>query len=271
MGETAKLMVTARMALLIPLILFAGFEMAFSYGALTKLIVTPNLGKQNVGFVMCSFGVCDAVGSAAFGKVGCIIASLHHCAFSSHIYLSFPFITVPCEPHSLHANYISFWHLTRSFPLCSSFPQFRTPHAAPFPPILFTSSRLDLLSSLPSLPSRAACAACAAFAAGTACLRPLPSLLRQLSDVVGRLPVLLTGLSVQLALFVWILIQGASTFGWTDLILLAGGLGLGDAVCQTLISSMCGACYGQKRQAAFSNFKLWQSAAASVCFFLQAK
>ena len=150
--------------------------MSFAWGAISAHIVTPILGSSNLGFVMCAFGVADALGSTVVGK---------------------------------------------------------------------------------------------------------------LSDVVGRMPVILGGAALQAGLSVWLLLTngtagaaagsvdgavlGGSFGAWPRLLLLAAGWGLGDAVWNTLISSMMGTCYGDKTEAAFSNFKLWQSLAASLCFFLQSK
>lgn len=176
LAETVQLMVTPKMALIIPMILYNGFEMSFAWGAISSLIVSPILGKSKLGFVMCAFGVADALGSTLVGK---------------------------------------------------------------------------------------------------------------LSDVVGRMPVVLAGAALQTCLGVWLLLTNGTagaavgsvhgavvegSFGaWPRLLLLAAGWGLGDAVWNTLISSMMGTCYGDKTEAAFSNFKLWQSLAASLCFFLQSK
>ena len=38
-------------------------------GGITELLVTPALGKGNIGYIMCSYGVGKAISSVAVGKV----------------------------------------------------------------------------------------------------------------------------------------------------------------------------------------------------------
>ncbi|CEF59569.1 Protein unc-93 homolog A [Strongyloides ratti] len=58
-----------KVILLIPLTIFNGFEQAFIVGLYTKAYVGCGLGISQIGFVMTSFGVADAICSLVFGPL----------------------------------------------------------------------------------------------------------------------------------------------------------------------------------------------------------
>ena len=58
-----------RMYSLIPIIMFSGLEMGFIWGDFTANYVKPTLGKADIGYVMCIFGVSDIFFSFLFGKL----------------------------------------------------------------------------------------------------------------------------------------------------------------------------------------------------------
>uniref|UniRef100_A0A915DDD1 Uncharacterized protein n=1 Tax=Ditylenchus dipsaci TaxID=166011 RepID=A0A915DDD1_9BILA len=55
--------------LLIPLTIFSGIEQAFAVGFYTKAYVACGLGVSQIGYVMTSFGVSDAICSLVFGPL----------------------------------------------------------------------------------------------------------------------------------------------------------------------------------------------------------
>uniref|UniRef100_A0AC35TLD6 MFS domain-containing protein n=1 Tax=Rhabditophanes sp. KR3021 TaxID=114890 RepID=A0AC35TLD6_9BILA len=58
-----------KVLLLVPLTIFNGFEQAFIVGLYTKAYVGCGLGISQIGFIMTSFGVADAVCSLVFGPL----------------------------------------------------------------------------------------------------------------------------------------------------------------------------------------------------------
>uniref|UniRef100_A0A0K0EXS5 Protein unc-93 homolog A (inferred by orthology to a human protein) n=1 Tax=Strongyloides venezuelensis TaxID=75913 RepID=A0A0K0EXS5_STRVS len=58
-----------KVILLIPLTIFNGFEQAFIVGLYTKAYVGCGLGISQIGFIMTSFGVADAICSLVFGPL----------------------------------------------------------------------------------------------------------------------------------------------------------------------------------------------------------
>lgn len=66
---TFRLMTRPKMFLLIPLFLANGLEMGFSWSSLTGDVITPFLGKENLGWCMTVFGACNAVSSLFFGTI----------------------------------------------------------------------------------------------------------------------------------------------------------------------------------------------------------
>ncbi len=92
----------------------------------------------------------------------------------------------------------------------------------------------------------------------------------RLSDRVGLLPVFCSGLAAQGALFVFLLTRTAfHDFGWTPLMVMAFVWGYGDAVQNTMLSALMGSAYGRDTDAAFSNFKMFQSLTVTALFFTQ--
>uniref|UniRef100_A0A0N4ZBR2 MFS domain-containing protein n=1 Tax=Parastrongyloides trichosuri TaxID=131310 RepID=A0A0N4ZBR2_PARTI len=58
-----------KVILLVPLTIFNGFEQAFIVGLYTKAYVGCGLGISQIGFIMTSFGVADAICSLVFGPL----------------------------------------------------------------------------------------------------------------------------------------------------------------------------------------------------------
>ena len=57
-----------RLYSLLPLIMYSGLEMGFIWGDFTANYVKPTLGKADIGYVMCVFGVSDIFYSFALGR-----------------------------------------------------------------------------------------------------------------------------------------------------------------------------------------------------------
>jgi len=55
--------------LLIPIIFYSGIEQGFVFGSFTADVVSPAIGKENIGFVMAVFGVADVAGSFTLGRL----------------------------------------------------------------------------------------------------------------------------------------------------------------------------------------------------------
>eukprot|EP00051_Salpingoeca_urceolata_P000807 m.36246 g.36246 ORF g.36246 m.36246 type:complete len:447 (-) comp11000_c0_seq2:122-1462(-) len=66
--RTLALLVQPRSLLLLPLFFASGFQASFAYADLTA-VVSKSIGEYNIGFVMCCYGACDALGSVALGRV----------------------------------------------------------------------------------------------------------------------------------------------------------------------------------------------------------
>ena len=58
-----------RMVLLIPIMMYNGFEQGFAWGDFTSNWVKPGVGLANIGYVMAAFGAADVIGSISFGKL----------------------------------------------------------------------------------------------------------------------------------------------------------------------------------------------------------
>eukprot|EP00300_Choanocystis_sp_HF-7_P018822 c20150_g1_i1.p1 GENE.c20150_g1_i1~~c20150_g1_i1.p1 ORF type:complete len:372 (+),score=100.20 c20150_g1_i1:274-1389(+) len=66
---TITLLVSPRMALLIPLFLFAGMEVGFVYGDFTRDVVVRALNQAAVGRVMAVFGITNALSAYFSGRI----------------------------------------------------------------------------------------------------------------------------------------------------------------------------------------------------------
>ncbi|XP_029657148.1 UNC93-like protein, partial [Octopus sinensis] len=55
--------------LLIPLTIYSGIEQAFILSSYTSAYITCSLGVWNIGYIMISFGVVDAICSFSFGRM----------------------------------------------------------------------------------------------------------------------------------------------------------------------------------------------------------
>ncbi|KAI1727696.1 ion channel regulatory protein UNC-93 domain-containing protein [Ditylenchus destructor] len=67
--QTLKHLRKPKPLLLIPLTVFSGVEQAFAVGLYTKAYVACGLGIPQIGYVMASFGIADAICSLVFGPL----------------------------------------------------------------------------------------------------------------------------------------------------------------------------------------------------------
>ncbi|XP_072043794.1 protein unc-93 homolog A-like [Amphiura filiformis] len=67
--EVVRLMKTPYISLLIPLMVYIGFEQAYMAGDFTKSFVSCTIGIRRVGYVMIVYGVTDAISSFVIGRV----------------------------------------------------------------------------------------------------------------------------------------------------------------------------------------------------------
>jgi len=87
---------------------------------------------------------------------------------------------------------------------------------------------------------------------------------------VGRIPVFTLGALINVSVII-------TMFGWSPSVsavevvyLLAGLWGTADAIWQTLINALYGVLFASDEEAAFSNYRLWESMGFLVAFITQA-
>ena len=97
----------------------------------------------------------------------------------------------------------------------------------------------------------------------------------KLSDRVGRFPTIIAGFIAQALFFAGYLAWDyRSAAAWTDtnkyllLVSSAALFGIGDAVWNTIVSTILGTFYEDNAEVAFSNLKLWQSLGFAIMFFV---
>mmetsp|Transcript_26125 Transcript_26125/g.56566 ORF Transcript_26125/g.56566 Transcript_26125/m.56566 type:complete len:338 (+) Transcript_26125:363-1376(+) len=93
----------------------------------------------------------------------------------------------------------------------------------------------------------------------------------KISDMVGRTPIMLLGTSCQIGVMLYFLIGDVPTSNsggtWAVLVVCACLWGIGDATMNTQLSAILGDEFPDDKEAAFANFKLFQSLMTSVSFF----
>ncbi|XP_063837499.1 UNC93-like protein [Ostrinia nubilalis] len=83
---------------------------------------------------------------------------------------------------------------------------------------------------------------------------------------IGRFPILVMGAALHLGLIVWLLIWMPNPNSPTVFFVISGLWGVGDAVWQTQINGLYGVLFRRNKEAAFSNFRLWESAGFVVAY-----
>ncbi|KAG6458073.1 UNC93-like protein [Manduca sexta] len=83
---------------------------------------------------------------------------------------------------------------------------------------------------------------------------------------IGRFPILVMGAALHLGLIVWLLIWRPNPDSPTVFFVISGLWGVGDAVWQTQVNGLYGVLFRRNKEAAFSNFRLWESAGFVVAY-----
>lgn len=83
---------------------------------------------------------------------------------------------------------------------------------------------------------------------------------------IGRFPILIMGAALHLGLVVWLLIWKPHPESPTAFFVISGLWGVGDAVWQTQINGLYGTLFRRNKEAAFSNYRLWESAGFVVAY-----
>eukprot|EP00298_Acanthocystis_sp_HF-20_P014995 c20988_g2_i2.p1 GENE.c20988_g2_i2~~c20988_g2_i2.p1 ORF type:complete len:465 (+),score=204.58 c20988_g2_i2:44-1396(+) len=93
-------------------------------------------------------------------------------------------------------------------------------------------------------------------------------ILGKVSDSLGRPKVCLLGFLCNSGCVIYLLVCDVASDAYAVIFILAFFWAVGDAVWNTIISAMLGACFEKDDvQAAFSNFKMWQSIGVAAAFF----
>ncbi|MBQ5154058.1 hypothetical protein EGM85_12460, partial [Macrococcus caseolyticus] len=83
---------------------------------------------------------------------------------------------------------------------------------------------------------------------------------------IGRFPILVMGAALHLGLIVWLLIWKPDPESPTTFFIISGLWGVGDAVWQTQINGLYGVLFRRNKEAAFSNYRLWESAGFVIAY-----
>ncbi|XP_068620378.1 UNC93-like protein [Battus philenor] len=83
---------------------------------------------------------------------------------------------------------------------------------------------------------------------------------------IGRFPILVMGAALHLGLIVWLLIWRPNPESPTVFFVISGLWGVGDAVWQTQINGLYGVLFRRNKEAAFSNYRLWESVGFVVAY-----
>jgi len=87
---------------------------------------------------------------------------------------------------------------------------------------------------------------------------------------VGRVPIFLLGASINMSVLVALFTWQPTTDSQIVVYVLAALWGVGDAIWQTQINALYGVLFASKEEAAFSNYRLWESIGFIVAFVTQA-
>ncbi|XP_050311698.1 UNC93-like protein isoform X2 [Anthonomus grandis grandis] len=83
---------------------------------------------------------------------------------------------------------------------------------------------------------------------------------------VGRVPIIILGVSVHAGIQIFLLLWGPHPTNPLLFFMASGLWGVGDAVWQTQINGLYGALFRRNKEAAFSNYRLWESVGFVVAF-----
>ncbi|XP_060520144.1 UNC93-like protein isoform X2 [Cylas formicarius] len=83
---------------------------------------------------------------------------------------------------------------------------------------------------------------------------------------VGRVPIMILGVCVHAGLQAWLLIWRPHPLTPLSFFMASGLWGVGDAVWQTQVNGLYGALFRRNKEAAFSNYRLWESVGFVVAY-----
>ncbi|CAH0402125.1 unnamed protein product [Chilo suppressalis] len=83
---------------------------------------------------------------------------------------------------------------------------------------------------------------------------------------IGRFPILVMGAALHLGLIVWLLIWMPNPNSPSVFFVISSLWGVGDAVWQTQVNGLYGVLFRRNKEAAFSNYRLWESAGFVVAY-----
>ncbi|VVC94339.1 UNC93-like protein [Leptidea sinapis] len=83
---------------------------------------------------------------------------------------------------------------------------------------------------------------------------------------IGRFPILVMGGALHLALIVYLLTWRPNPTSTTTFFVISGLWGVGDAVWQTQVNGLYGVLFRRNKEAAFSNYRLWESVGFVVAY-----
>ena len=88
--------------------------------------------------------------------------------------------------------------------------------------------------------------------------------------LIGRLPIFILGACINFAVIITMLSWTPTVSSVGVVYVLAGLWGVGDAIWQTQINALYGVLFASDEEAAFSNYRLWESMGFLLAFITQA-
>jgi len=87
---------------------------------------------------------------------------------------------------------------------------------------------------------------------------------------IGRVPIFILGALINLGVLITLFSYTPSNSNYAAVFVLAALWGIGDAIWQTQINALYGVLFPSKEEAAFSNYRLWESLGFIIAFITQA-
>jgi len=88
--------------------------------------------------------------------------------------------------------------------------------------------------------------------------------------VIGRVPIFFLGATINVAVLITLFFWTPTADTWIVVYVLAALWGIGDAIWQTQINALYGILFVSEEEAAFSNYRLWESFGFLIAFITQA-
>jgi len=88
--------------------------------------------------------------------------------------------------------------------------------------------------------------------------------------VVGRWPIFVLGAVINMSVLITLFLWTPTNETWIVVYVLAAFWGIGDAIWQTQINALYGVLFASEEEAAFSNYRLWESFGFFIAFIIQA-